>query len=94
MGFSVNVGALRALNDRLVTATADAERLADTLSAISADTGRADSDQAGRSGPSEAAKLVEELRATLHRDGGQIEETATTYVGVDDSVRATLEDLA
>ncbi|RKT55485.1 hypothetical protein [Saccharothrix australiensis] len=82
-GFTVHLPALRELSGRLVDLAGRAGQQGDALAGVTADTGRPDSDEAGRLCPAGAAELVRLLRDALTDDSGQVEQCVAGYADVD-----------
>lgn len=82
-GFEVHVPSLHDLSAQLTDLAGRTRTLKEKLAEISADTGRADSDEAGRLGPADAADLIDRLRDALDHDGGQVRHSAASYSEVD-----------
>lgn len=82
-GFTVDLGVLRELSGRLVGFAERAGRQRDALDDVRADTGRADSDDAGVTGVRVAAGLVAALRDALRDDSGHVDRSAAHYADAD-----------
>jgi hypothetical protein len=91
--FAVDLAALRELSGRLGGFADRAGQQGDALGAVRAETGRADSDDAGRSGPGAVAELVAELRDALRGDGEQVEQSAAHYADTDLRIDESLRSL-
>jgi hypothetical protein len=83
-GFTCDLSALRQLTGQLSEHAGEAASLADTLGAITADTGRPDSDEMGRIGPGTVAELVGTLRGQLTDDSGAVDACAVLYGETDE----------
>ncbi|MEV8441609.1 hypothetical protein AB0425_29865 [Actinosynnema sp. NPDC051121] len=90
--FAVDLVALRELSGWLAGFAERAGRQGEVLGGVRAETGRADSDDAGRSGPGAVAELVAALRDALRGDGDQVEQSAAHYgdtdLRIDESLRS------
>lgn len=82
-GFAVQVPALHELSGQLVDLAGRAGQVGEALSGVWADTGRDDSDLAGRLAPGTAAKLISALQGSLHDDSHHVRECAASYADVD-----------
>jgi hypothetical protein len=82
-GFHVEVSDLRAFGGQLDGLSSRANKLAETLAGITADTGRGDSDQMGRNGPHDASESVKEVGAEIHDDSGLVKGRADNYEDID-----------
>jgi hypothetical protein len=85
--FDCDPDALTTLCGQLIEHAGQAEALTTTLGGITADTGRADSDEMGRIGPGAVAELLGRVRAELDGDGVRITTTAADYVLTDEGRR-------
>lgn len=92
-GFEVDLGVLRELSGRLAEFAERAGRQGDALGGVSAETGRSDSDDAGRAGVRVAAELVAVLRDALRDDGGRVDRSAAHYADTDLTVDDSLKSL-
>src|SRR6476620_7637494 len=82
-GFTVDIGKLRAFGGDLQKHSDRAKELAKTLSGVTANTGRADSDAMGRIGPIYIGEIVDDLGTDLADDSKLIGERADQYEQAD-----------
>ncbi|MDR7276272.1 hypothetical protein [Catenuloplanes atrovinosus] len=82
-GYHVRSDDLLAHGGTLDSWSAEATAIAGTLRQVTADTGRADSDDEGRGGPADAAALLETVAAALTATGGRVRTCAADYTACD-----------
>ncbi|OLF19302.1 hypothetical protein [Actinophytocola xanthii] len=85
-GFECDLSVLRQLTGQLTEHGGAAGSVADSLGAVTADTGRPDSDEMGRIGPGAVADLVAKLRDQLVDDSGGVDACAVLYQETDEGL--------
>jgi hypothetical protein len=92
-GFSVDISKLRSFSGSLQQLSDRGKELARTLSRVTADTGRADSDQMGRLGPSDVAEVVDDIATEMTDDVKLINDRAQQYEEIESQSSTTLAGL-
>ncbi len=89
-GFSVDVDELRSFSGVLARLAERAKALAATLAGVTADTGRPDSDQMGRLGPTDASEVIGGICDEMTDDTALIARRADLYEEIDARSSANL----
>lgn len=92
--FGVDVARLDELGGQLDGLADDVSALADVLAGVTADTGRSDSDEMGRLGPTDAAELLRGLDTALRGTSGGVKTCVMDYAGTDTAAQRRLERIA
>jgi hypothetical protein len=82
-GFGVDVDELRSFSGRLGRLAEAGRALATTLAGVTANTGREDSDQMGRLGPTDVSDVIGGIADEMANDGELITKRADLYEEID-----------
>jgi hypothetical protein len=89
-GFTVDIGKLRAFGGDLQKQSDRDREIAKTLSGVTANTGRADSDAMGRIGPIYIGEVVDDLGTEMADDAKLIAERADQYEQIDSDAETNI----
>lgn len=86
-GFECDISVLRQLIGELAEHADAAGSLSETLGAITANTGRQDSDEMGRIGPRTVAGVVGTLSGEFTNDESKVDACAALYATIEEGTR-------